>query len=307
MTVRVYKSTDTSAPAITTASGSLIAVLDACLVNGYGSQTAAGWTKPFSTSTTASYIPAAGNQFYLHVSDPGASKRFWGSETATSSAIANQTGTFPELADLSGGCWFDMSTNGGGWLLVATERCMYFWANTNNLSPPQDTSTGPKMIFFGDVDSYVTGDGYNTMVIGGVSSGNAVMAHTVFQTGTNAGHYICRSADQTTHSTLVGKFYVSGLNETGYAGSSSNSRLDYVSINGTMLFHELELIELDPSNTIRGKLPGLWVTSSKMQLLMHEPVESTELTFTSGPLNGKTLKHLAVQSGNIFIEISDTW
>lgn len=39
MTVKVFKSTDYGAPANTNAAGALIAILDACLVNGYGSQT----------------------------------------------------------------------------------------------------------------------------------------------------------------------------------------------------------------------------------------------------------------------------
>jgi hypothetical protein len=39
MTVKVFRSTDYGAPANTNAAGALIAILDACLVNGYGSQT----------------------------------------------------------------------------------------------------------------------------------------------------------------------------------------------------------------------------------------------------------------------------
>lgn len=40
MTVKVFRSTDFGAPANTNAAGALIAILDACLVTGYGSQTA---------------------------------------------------------------------------------------------------------------------------------------------------------------------------------------------------------------------------------------------------------------------------
>ena len=41
MTVRVYKSTDGSAPVLTGQAGSLTTLLDAVLVNGYGAATAA--------------------------------------------------------------------------------------------------------------------------------------------------------------------------------------------------------------------------------------------------------------------------
>lgn len=42
MTVRVYRWDDASAPTLTGQLGSLITLLDAVLVNGYGSKTAAG-------------------------------------------------------------------------------------------------------------------------------------------------------------------------------------------------------------------------------------------------------------------------
>ena len=38
MAVTVYRSTDASAPLLTNSNGSLIAVLRACLVDGYGSK-----------------------------------------------------------------------------------------------------------------------------------------------------------------------------------------------------------------------------------------------------------------------------
>lgn len=41
----IYKSTDASAPQMTAVAGSLIAVLTACLVDGYGAKAAAGWTR----------------------------------------------------------------------------------------------------------------------------------------------------------------------------------------------------------------------------------------------------------------------
>ena len=44
-----YSSTDASAPSLTGTVGSLITVLDAVLINGYGSKAAAGWSKPVAT------------------------------------------------------------------------------------------------------------------------------------------------------------------------------------------------------------------------------------------------------------------
>jgi hypothetical protein len=51
--VTVYRSTDTGAPQLTNAVGSLKTVLKACLVEGYGSRPSLGWEMPFENTTTA--------------------------------------------------------------------------------------------------------------------------------------------------------------------------------------------------------------------------------------------------------------
>ena len=50
MTVRVYRWDDASAPVLTGEVGKLAALLKACLVTGYGSKTAAGWSNPYSAT-----------------------------------------------------------------------------------------------------------------------------------------------------------------------------------------------------------------------------------------------------------------
>ena len=69
----IYSSTDVNGPGpLTGKTGSLIQVLDACLVNGYGSKPSAGWTKPLaniSASCIGCYQQGAGSQFTLFVND----------------------------------------------------------------------------------------------------------------------------------------------------------------------------------------------------------------------------------------------
>lgn len=57
MTVKVFRSTDYGAPTNTNAIGSVIAILDACLVNGYGSQTPTSITRSGTTATVT--VPVA--------------------------------------------------------------------------------------------------------------------------------------------------------------------------------------------------------------------------------------------------------
>ena len=73
MTVTVYLSTDASAPTLDGNVGSLITVLDAVLVNGYGAKAAAGWTKAFSGTNKAAYrnSPSTGTGLFWRIQDDG--------------------------------------------------------------------------------------------------------------------------------------------------------------------------------------------------------------------------------------------
>ena len=69
----IYRSADANAPVLNGLAGSLITVLDAILVNGYGTQPSASWTKSFSSgSYYAAYKQGSGsNGCYMWVQDTG--------------------------------------------------------------------------------------------------------------------------------------------------------------------------------------------------------------------------------------------
>jgi hypothetical protein len=69
MEPRIYMSTDEGAPSLAAAAGSLIAVLDACLVNGYGELPGAGWEKFVFSANNAAYRAPSGLRHYLQVID----------------------------------------------------------------------------------------------------------------------------------------------------------------------------------------------------------------------------------------------
>lgn len=73
MAVTKYMSSDSGAPIMNGTQGSLVNVLDAILVNGYGSKSPAGWTKPFSGTSKAVYrnSPLTGTGTYYRVYDNG--------------------------------------------------------------------------------------------------------------------------------------------------------------------------------------------------------------------------------------------
>lgn len=175
-TVRVYKSTDTSAPVLTGQVGSLIALLDACLVNGYGSSTAAGWTKPYTGTNLAVFYMGAGTpRMYLRVDDTAAQEgRIVGYESM--SGISTGTGDFPTAAQQSGGLFVRKSNSADAtarpWLLIACERAVYFWAFTVQ-TIYGNSSNGDGSFGFGAFASYKSGDAFNCFVNAATLTGTA--------------------------------------------------------------------------------------------------------------------------------------
>lgn len=72
MGVTLYQWTDASAPSLTGQVGSLTALLDAILVNGYGSVSAAGWSIAYTSTNKRQYAMASGGtgrQLYVDDTD----------------------------------------------------------------------------------------------------------------------------------------------------------------------------------------------------------------------------------------------
>lgn len=175
MTVRIYRSTDTSAPVLTGQVGKLTDLLDAVLVNGYGAQTAAGWTIGQTTTNKRQYTMAAGgtgNSFFVDDTGPGAGgareARFSGFATCTSTTPTG-TGQFPTNAQSSigwGALVIRKSTTADAtaraWTCIADGHTIYFFAETGDVTNPVATYA----FGFGDFFSYSGTDTSNCMIIG---------------------------------------------------------------------------------------------------------------------------------------------
>ena len=171
MTITFYKSTDASAPSLTGQVGSLVALLDAILVNGYGSQPAAGWTTAYTATNKRDYKQGSGsNGYYLDIDDSGPGggaareARMRGYETM--SALATGTQAFPTSAQSSFGVVCRKSTTADStarpWYCVADATCFHLFVDTGD-----NTAPNYSMAFsFGDIFSYKSSDTYNTVIIG---------------------------------------------------------------------------------------------------------------------------------------------
>jgi len=179
MTVRVYRSTDASAPVLTGQVGKLTDLLDAILVNGYGSMTAAGWTIEYTTTNKRAYKQnltgsnnTSGMRLYVDDTGPGAGgakeARACGFETM-SAITPTGTGQFPTSSQSSigvGTLVIRKSTTADAtaraWTCIANGQTIYLFIETGDTTVP--LAAFP--FVFGDFKSFKASDQYAVTIIG---------------------------------------------------------------------------------------------------------------------------------------------
>lgn len=183
----IYRSSDASAPVLSGTVGALTALLDACLVNGYGSKSAAGWTIAWTATNKRSYLMPAGNAFSLDVDDSGpgtggaqeAIVRGWEVETA----VETGTNPFPTVAQIAANVpnWRKSSAASSaprGWILIADDRSFILGILDG------DVASAYKVYYFGDIYSLKSGDGYRTIISVRTTANSAAAAGSL---GSGAG------------------------------------------------------------------------------------------------------------------------
>lgn len=327
MTVRLYKSTDASAPTLTGQVGSLVALLDAVLVNGYGSQTAAGWSIAYTATNKRDYLQASGHSgFYLDVDDsaPTTAKeaRTRGYEAMT--AQATGTNAFPTSAQSSFGVVCRKSVSADSvtrpWYMVADGGTFYLFVDTGDFISPAYSLA----FYFGDFFSYKASDAYGCAIIGrntentGANSAEGLPSLAPLNamlTASTPAHYVARSWTGTGGSIAFAKhtsvmMYTNGSGSS-YATVTGSSASPVTYPNGPDAALELAPIWIGHNSAIRGYLKGLWCP------LHVQPTGHGDTFSGSGNMSGKSFLSLNVQSaivstspsatGQIVVETSDTW
>lgn len=272
----VYKSTDLGAPQLSGQAGSLVALLDAVLVDGYGTgvdrKNGAGWTKEFTGPNKRAYRNSAisGTGFYLQVEDPGAAGtagyaflRGFSAMTAFDTGL-NPT---PTVASRANGVVVAKSSVLDGssrrWLILADERIVYIFIN------PWPTANYYHPYFFGDFISYKAGDTNNWCIASnGLTSfaSNLDLDQTIFTTINSYGGVdtnrpalflptTVASPSQAAPAYLVGGYRTGSY--TAWGGASSYAAAYPDPIGQGLLFNSVQIFEssLGP----RGQLPGIIV------------------------------------------------
>lgn len=162
----LYKSTDASAPVLTGQAGSLVALLDAILVNGYGSKPAAGWSIKLTATNARAYRmgAAAKARFDLYVLDDGVN--------GTGSTRQAYIRMFEDCTSLvnpgagtnafgSGYARKSTSTDATAraWVAVADARTLIFYSATG------DTAGISQGFYAGEIFSYTPNDVWQACLI----------------------------------------------------------------------------------------------------------------------------------------------
>lgn len=320
MPIEIYRSTDTDAPVLTGEVGSLINVLDACLVNGYGSKAALGWTKPYSDTNKAVYRMNVGTGFYMRVVDEGTIRdarlaHIRGYESMSS--VDAGVGDFPGSAVSPYGMQvmksnaFDATSR--EWWLASDGYLIHFLCRFF-----VSTAIYTDGFSFGDFVSLLTTDAYNCMLCGnyfdtGYGSGN-------MRYGAAAGvnrlpcypyHSIARNYNgDAGYSPGVWMTAAMGsMTSIAALGSPSGSNIVHPSAAGNGPY--LAPIWLAEGSTtaadckFRGIVPGL------LAPFHDRPFTHDQSIVGSGDLSGKTLLPINVRysttEGQAVLELTGPW
>lgn len=325
-----YSSADSGAPSLTGLTGSLISVLDFCLVSG------SGWIKSFdSSSVFAGYQQPSGSRLHLFVNDAGPNfaangKEAWitGWESLTglkatlggnlTGSIGSGSGQFPlpaqALTDGKVVCRKSVAANSGSipyWTVFADSYTMYAFFITGDIA----TYTGYFSFWFGDIYSLAgTSDAYRCMIHGrnvvnsagqGQTVDNLDMLGDLDTTSINgSGMFIARTAFGVGGSTTINKMGDSSKYNTT-AGSMSPAQGNGLTPNpsdNSFYISPLHIWE-HASLVIRGRVRGLWHWGHP-----HLSLADGEVISGSNNHTGKLFKKIGpgVNGGMWLIETSNT-
>ena len=342
-----YASTDTAAPVLTGQIGSLISLLDAVLVNGYGTQPAAGWTKAYVATAqlpnTAVYtMGVGGTGFSMFVNDNspyGIAKEAAVVGWQTTTGLNTGTGQFQSQSDASargigsGAPWRKSETadtTPRPWHIFADQTTMYLLVSTGNIEGGYNFWMG---YMFGDLGGVATSDNHACLLMGNRISNNTAGYYLNFGNfGTSTAdteltaQCLAGSADGLRTAIPAGKLFDCQIMGGNYSQTNQQNPghsvgpgwnyanpLIFPSPNAADGSIYMSPVRIFSENSIRGHLKGVWAP------LHHRPLNDGDtFTVATGNLIGKSFLALNVSTtdGNIVnsngpglmvFETSNTW
>lgn len=276
MAVTQYLNTDASAPTLTGQVGSVIALLDAVLVNGYGTKPAAGWTKEYTGTNIAVYRnnPSAPGStgMYLRVDDTVTT---YCTIRAYKSMSDINTGTDMIPSGTPGYSnsqifWSKSSSANATqrmWNIVADDRTFYInWAPNSDVST-NTTNSYSYMGGAGDFESFVPGNSYNYFIAGMYAGGYSDSSYGLLDLqATYACGLIGRSQELAPNK--QSKFWISHMGSTYNSGNQNHQ--PYSAYTGLRFFYPAYIEENATQYNITGRLRGVYALAGRGSIVWNE-------------------------------------
>jgi hypothetical protein len=268
---KVYRWDDASAPTLNGTRGSVLNVLDAVLVNGYGSKASLGWSLAYTATNKRAYRSQGNAMFYRFDSASTTGTQYTNvSGFESMSDVDTGTGRFPA----SGTNLFVTASNTADttvrpWCIIGDEKGFYFFSWYNNTTSPVNTKNNVLGWYIGDIVSIIPGDVYNSVLIGSYP----VSYLSTFDTN---GKYICRNKDGAAGAITCG-FLGQAWGIQGYMGSTYSSAypLSYPYY-GQFLYSRPMLCDTGSAQTPRGFAPGLFYPHHAQPLNNFETISTID-------------------------------
>lgn len=187
----IYKSTNADAPVMTGADKtSIVRVLRACLVDGYGDKPGAGWVMPFvNVDGTKAAFKNAGTGFYLRIDDSVSGNNFKCASFESMSDV--DTGINAIVNEYTDRGRVSSNNNAIPWVVAANDKFVFLVIYTGYSLYPENPNSIQTVVslFFGDFAPNRNGDAFCCM-----SSGSSNSASSVFGRLSNY-IYIARNYD----------------------------------------------------------------------------------------------------------------
>lgn len=312
-TPTIYRSTDSSAPIITGEVSKLRLALNAILVDGYGSQAAAGWTKAYEDSGNhlVAYRTGSGLQRYLYLNDaPTQVSELRGFGSMTSIVTDTATNPFPRLAVATVKCRKSVTANSTArpWICLATNNTFYLIIFGNQTTFGLFDG-GDAHLAFGELqNSFIADSKFLSFILGAVDTSTtstaALTTRQAFNSNANnnsnapAG-YVEGSYAQVAWPQRFIQLGITPWNETVSGGTTFPTYPDPST--GKLLISRF-IAQVDDAWYSLGYLPGIW-------LVCHPLASFTSMdTFSgSGTLSGRTFLIVKTGAGAVVFETGANW
>ncbi len=316
MPIIVYRSTDPGAPALNGTAGSLVNVLDAILVNGYGAKANAGWGIANTGTNKRVYRSNGGStRYFYRVQDDGPGTgntreaRIYGSEGTTN--IDTQTNKFPASQFIVRKSMTTDTAN-NQWIAVADNRTLYFFNRVRDFP-------GWTAFMFGEYYSLKpTTDANNAIIMGRTTEQTSVS--TTYPSPAGEGLATLSAVNATVAGTAMPRTYNEffGPVTPGKHGNPAHSAATlvglsiYPNFSANIHLTPISITENAAYPVLRGRMRGLYhiLHPASANLQSNVSWTGTSTWLGVGSMSGKTFMSIsptADGTGIYVIETSDTW